>query len=105
MPDTDVDPATLSRAELVAALHDHLEATARLPIDPTTNRWLGEAQAAAADIADGTAPDSVVEKRAEQVRHLLENAGNPENEQARAHVTAALALARELLARGTADGA
>lgn len=105
MVDTNVDPATLSRAELVAALHDHLEATAQLPIDATTNRWLGEAEAAAADIADGPAPDSVVEKRAGQVRHLLENAGTPENEQAREHATAALALTRELLARETADGA
>jgi len=85
--------------ELAAALFDHLEATAELPIDPTANRWLGEAEAAARDIADGTAPDSVVRKRANQVQHLLQEAGDTEHDSAAEHVDAALAIATELVER------
>ncbi|WP_336000384.1 hypothetical protein [Halorientalis halophila] len=95
----DVDPGTMDRSELAAALHAHLAATEQLPIDPTANRWLGEAQAAAADVADGTAPDRAVEKRARQVRRLLENAGDPANADAVRHLDAASAIAEELIAR------
>ncbi|WP_084802590.1 hypothetical protein [Halorientalis sp. IM1011] len=94
------DPAEMNRAELAAALHAHLAATEGLPIDPTANRWLGEAQAAAADVADGTAPDPVVTKRASQVVRLLESAGDLDNAEAAGRVDAALAVARELVARG-----
>lgn len=97
------DPSEMGRAELAAALHTHLAATAELPIDPTANRWLGEAQAVAADVADGSAPDAVVTKRARQVVHLLENAGDLDNDEAGRHVDAALAVARELVARGGSD--
>jgi len=94
------DPAAMDRGELAAALHAHLAATEELAIDPTANRWLGEAQAAAADVADGTAPDAVLTKRARQVERLLESAGDPDNAEAARRVDAALAVAREILARG-----
>lgn len=97
------DPAAMDRAELAAALHEQLAATEELPIDPTANRWLGEAQAAAADVADGTAPDAVVTERARQVEHLLESAGDLDNAAAGRHVEAALELARELIARAGTD--
>lgn len=93
------DPAAMDREELAAALHAHLAATEELAIDPTANRWLGEAQAAAADVADGIAPDAVVTKRAGQVERLLENAGDLDNADAARCVDAALAVAREILAR------
>lgn len=94
------EPATMDRTELAAALHAHLAATEELPIDPTANRWLGEAQAAAADVADGSAPDAVVTKRARQVVRLLESAGDLDNDDAVQHVGAALTIARELVERG-----
>jgi hypothetical protein len=93
-------PAEMDRGELAAALHGHLAATEELPIDPTANRWLGEAQAAAADVADGTAPDAVVTKRARQVVRLLDSAGALDNADAARHVDTALAVARELVERG-----
>jgi ABC-type cobalamin transport system ATPase subunit len=94
------DPSEMARVDLAAALHTHLAATEELPIDPTANRWLGEAQAAAADVADGSAPDAVVTKRARQVVRLLESAGDLDNDEAVRHVDAALAVARELVDRG-----
>ncbi|RXK50001.1 hypothetical protein [Halorientalis pallida] len=97
------DPTAMDRAALAAALHTHLAATEELPIDPTANRWLGEAQAAAADVADGSAPDAVVTKRARQVVHLLESAGDLDNDTAVRHVDAALAMAEELVKRGDGD--
>ncbi len=97
------DPTAMDRAELAAALHAHLAATEELPIDPTANRWLGEAQAAAADVADGSAPDAVVTKRARQVVRLLESAGDLDNDAAACRVDAALTVARELVARGDSD--
>ena len=59
MPD-DLDTSDrsgMARVNLAAALHTHLATTEELPIDPTANRWLGEAQATAADVADGSAPE------------------------------------------------
>jgi len=98
--DTNEKPvAEMTVTELAAGMHAHLEATEQLPIDPTANRWLGEAEAAAADVADGSAPESVVHKRATQVRHLLQSAGDTDHEPAEDHVDAALAMATELVER------
>ncbi|MFC6836367.1 hypothetical protein [Halomarina ordinaria] len=73
----------------LARVHAHLAATADLPLDPTANRWLGEATAVARDVADGDAPRAAVETRVEQLRMLLshvEGTGHPEGD---AHVAAA----------------
>jgi len=35
------------------ALHDHLAATAERPVETDASRWLGEAEAVAADVAAG----------------------------------------------------
>jgi hypothetical protein len=93
-PPKDVPPE-----ELASAMHDHLRATEELPIDPTANRWLGEAQAAASDVATGEYPDAVLLKRAEQVQRLLESAGDLQHSEAREHVETAHTMATELVER------
>ncbi|MFC7155441.1 hypothetical protein ACFQPA_08230 [Halomarina halobia] len=89
---------------LLERLHARLEATADLPLDRTANRWLGEAEAVAADVARGDAPEAAVERRLDQVRTLLshvEGTGHPEGD---AHVEAARALLDELDERDGPDG-
>ncbi|WP_254543500.1 hypothetical protein [Halomarina pelagica] len=88
---------------LLERLHAHLEATADLPLDRTANRWLGEAEAVAADVARGDAPEAAVERRLDQVRTLLshvEGTGHPEGD---AHVEAARALLDERDERDGSD--
>ncbi|WP_246986397.1 hypothetical protein [Halorientalis marina] len=80
----------------VAALYDHLAATEALPIDHRANRWLGEAEAVAADLHHNDASPEVVRERASHVVHLLESAGDTGSDEADEHVAAALTLAREL---------
>jgi len=77
----------------LVALHDHLAATEELPVDPAAARWIGEAQAVAADLAgDETVSREVVARRVGRVRDLLERMGDPEHERARERVDAALAV-------------
>jgi len=80
----------------VATLHDHLAATESLPIDHRANRWLGEAEAVAADLRHNDATPEVVRERAGHVVHLLESAGDTGSDEADERVAAALTLAREL---------
>jgi hypothetical protein len=78
----------------IAALHSHLEATEELPLREEANRWIGEAEAVAADLLD--APDDVIARRIEHVRRLLshvEGTGHPEGDE---HVADARALAERL---------
>lgn len=74
-PESNADADDL--ASRVADLHSHLVATAELPIDPKTNRWLGEAKAVASDAASPGL--------------------DPKNEDAVAHLDAAREARRELL--------
>lgn len=85
-------------AALAATLHAQLEATEELPIDHRANRWIGEAQAVAAEIRG----DVSVETRregAEQVVDLLESVGETGNEEAGRRVERALSLAERLAGR------
>ncbi|SDK71824.1 hypothetical protein [Natronorubrum texcoconense] len=52
-------------------LHRHLEHTAELPIDRDANRWLGEADAIARDVATSDLEREVVVERVEKIQHLL----------------------------------
>ena len=79
--------------ERARELLTHLEATEELPLPSRTHQWLGEAQAAAADAVGDDVPESVVRKRATQVRELLshvEETGEPEADE---HVDAAREIA------------
>ncbi|PSP85107.1 hypothetical protein BRC83_04040 [Halobacteriales archaeon QS_1_68_17] len=84
---------------MVADLHARLERTAELPVDRDASRWLGEAEAVAADVAAGDAPPAAVEKRVGQVRHLLANVDGTGSDEADAHVDAAVALLDRIEAR------
>lgn len=87
---------TDDRQALAADLLAHLEATEELPLPDRTHRWLGEAQAAAADAVGEDVPEPVVRKRAGQVVELLshvEETGEPEVDE---HVKAAREIAREI---------
>lgn len=99
--DTSVgpDPTELESQELATQIHEHLEATEQMPLDTATNRWLGEAEAVAADIAIGDVSEAVASNRAETIVELLESAGSIENESASEHVITSLTLARELSTR------
>lgn len=83
---------------LAEDLHDHLQATETLAVETTASRWLGEAQAVAADAASGV-PDSVIETRVGQVRELLSNVERTGNDEADAHVEAARETAAEIQRR------
>lgn len=85
---TPTDPDDVPE-ERLTALYTHLEATAELPIDPKTNRWLGEAEAVAHDAMTGDVDPETARKRVCQVRRLLSEAGEPAHEEARSHVAAA----------------
>ena len=87
------------RQALAAELLAHLEATEELPLPDRTHRWLGEAQAAAADAVGGHVPGEVVRKRASQVVEWLshvEETGEPEADE---HVDTARAIAERLVER------
>lgn len=82
--------------ERVRALHEHLAATAELPVETDASRWLGEAEAAAEDAAGEGVPEAAVAKRVSQVRSLLDNVEGTGDAAADEHVAAARELAREL---------
>ncbi|TYL38729.1 hypothetical protein CV102_09430 [Natronococcus pandeyae] len=79
------------------ALHDHLKATAELPIDPKTNRWLGEAEAVARDAARNDIDPATARERVGQVQRLLSEADEPDHEEAAAHLEAARELCEKVL--------
>lgn len=100
---TDPEPgAEDDRYERLPALHDRLEATADLPLETRANRWLGEAEAVAADAlraAEDDAPAAAIDRRVRQVQELLEHVEGTGNEDADEHVAAARALAERILDR------
>ncbi|MFC4551402.1 MULTISPECIES: hypothetical protein [Halorussus] len=85
--------------ELVDDLHAHLEATAELPVETRASRWLGEAEAVCADAVGPGVPESVIEKRVEQVRMLLSNVDETGNAAADERVGAARQLLAEIDSR------
>ncbi|WP_331235426.1 hypothetical protein [Natronorarus salvus] len=78
----------------VAELLSHLEATEELPLREEANRWIGEAEAVAADLVD--APDDVVGRRIEHVSELLSHVEETGHPAADEHVVDARALAERL---------
>ncbi|WP_097009671.1 hypothetical protein [Natronoarchaeum philippinense] len=86
-------------SELAADLHEQLRATEQRPVDRTASRWIGEAQAVAADVAEGDPPESVVRERIGHVDRLLSEVETVGDEQAKAHVERADELADEILDR------
>jgi hypothetical protein len=81
----------------VEALADHLVATAERPVPPSTNRWLGEAEAVARDAASEDIDPAVRRERVEQVAALLAEAEPTGDETADAHIDAAKACCTVVL--------
>ncbi|WP_137284009.1 hypothetical protein [Halorussus salinisoli] len=86
-------------ADLVADLHDHLEATAELPVEARASQWLGEAEAVCEDAARPNVSEAVVKKRVGQVRMLLSSVEDTGSETADEHVAAARELVEEIESR------
>ena len=78
-------------------LHEHLRATAERPVERTASRWLGEAEAVAADLATSDLDDTVVEERLEAIEHLLEAVDTTGDAAADEHVEGARAIVSRLL--------
>lgn len=91
---TDESEAGESTAELVASLHDHLAATAELPVETTASRWLGEAEAVAADLRHADVDEETVVRRVGHVDDLLSHVDGTGDDAANEHV----ASAREVVA-------
>lgn len=78
--------------ERVRRLHDHLEATAELPLDREATRWVAEAAAIAEDCRHVDDP-AVVRRRVEHVASLLGEVDATGHTEADEHVDAARTLA------------
>jgi hypothetical protein len=95
--------------EALAALHDRLAATAERPVERTASRWLGEAEAVAADARHIETPE-VVRARVAEVAELLANVDGTGDGAADGHVRRARSLADDIVAvkregEGKDDGA
>ncbi len=95
--ETPPDDADETLADRVEELHEHLAATAELPIDRTTNRWLGEAEAVARDAATSDLDAATTKERVREIQHLLAEADEPADEEAAARVSAARDLCETIL--------
>ena len=95
MEPTEEVPADPDAA--VEALADHLVATAERPVPPSTNRWLGEAEAVARDAASEGIDSGVRHERVQQVAALLAEADATGDETADEHIEAAKACCQVVL--------
>jgi hypothetical protein len=91
---TPSDDDALDR-EALETLHDRLAATAERPVERTASRWLGEAEAVAADARHIDDP-AVARERILEVVDLLGNVDGTGDETADEHVRAARSLAVEV---------
>lgn len=96
------DTGAVDREALVD-LHDHLAATAERPVERTASRWLGEAEAVAADARRVEAPE-VARERVAEVAELLANVDGTGDRVADEHVRAARSLAEAIVAGDGAAG-
>jgi hypothetical protein len=84
--------------ERLQALHEHLAETGERPVERTASRWLGEAEAVAADIAEGELSEDVLAERLATVDHILSHVDSTGDTAADAHVDAAREILGDLLA-------
>ena len=79
-------------------LHEHLAETGERPVERTASRWLGEAEAVTADIAEGDLSEDVLTERLSTVDHILSNVDGTGDTDADDHVEAAREIVDDLLA-------
>ncbi|WP_226006773.1 hypothetical protein [Natrinema salinisoli] len=91
------DDVSASLEAQTRALSRHLEATAELPIDRRTNRWLGEAEAVARDLATSELDSETTVERLETVRRLLAEVDDTGHPGADDHLEAATRVCMEIL--------
>lgn len=96
MPD-DNPPNAEPSIENVEAIHDHLAATAELPVDATASTYLGESEAVARDALDAAraGEHGVVRMRLGQLEELLSHVDETGNPAADEHVAEARRRTRE----------
>ena len=85
--------------DLLASLHDHLEATEERPLDEAANRHLGEAHAIATDVDESDLDPETTRKRVRDVMDLLEEIDETGDDEADKHVDAARRAAQRVLDR------
>ena len=84
--------------ERLQALHEHLAETGERPVERSASRWLGEAEAVTADIAEGDISEDVLTERLSTVDHILSHVDSTGDGVADDHVEAARVIVDELLA-------
>ncbi|WP_241154837.1 hypothetical protein [Halorubrum sp. CSM-61] len=99
----DDDETVSDEFDPVTALHEHLAATEERPVEREAGWRLGEAQALAAEIADGGVDRATVIGRADEIRTLLAEIDRTGDREADDHVAAARELANRIANR-TDDG-
>ena len=96
-PESDDPTDDAALEDRTRELHRHLAATAEFPVDRTANRWLGEAEAVAGDVATSDLDAETVRDRVATVRRLLSEVDETGDEAADEHLEAAEALCEAIL--------
>ena len=96
-PESDDPTDDTALEDRTRELHRHLAATAELPIDRTANRWLGEAEAIAGDVATSDLDPVTARERVEKVQRLLSEVDETGHDEADDHLEAAEALCEAIL--------
>lgn len=84
--------------DVLTELAETLRETESHPVERTANRWLGEAEAVASDLAAADLPEEVVRERLGHVEHLLSNVEGTGSAEADELVERATALTEAALA-------
>ena len=85
-------------------LAEHLQATGERPVERTAARWLGEAEAIAADLAHGDLDPDAEATRLDQLEHVLSHVETTGDETADEHLAAARDLLDSLQGDQSASG-
>jgi len=80
-------------------LADHLRATGERPVERTANRWLGEAEAIAVDLAEHDLDPATRRERLSKVDDLLSNVDTTGDDRADDHVATAREIVGQLRGR------
>jgi hypothetical protein len=81
---------------LAEAVHSELRGTEELPVEREARRWIGEAQAVAADAASAGLAEEVVRERLNRVSELLAHVDEAGHEEADERVRRARRLAGDI---------